>query len=174
MEMKELIARNFKQMWGTVDRGLDGLTQEELSAQPKPECNSIGWIAWHMARVEDWWVHSVLDDRSQVWQQGWARRMGMPDETRSTGAGMTPEGLSEFKTPTNEELTGYIQAVRKDTDEFIEGITAEQIDRGFETVFGRTMTMGEIFSHLFCEMNQHAGQISYVRGYLRGYQERRV
>ena len=174
MEVKEMISKNFQQMWGTVDRGLDGLTQVELSLQPQAESNSIAWIAWHMARVEDWWVHSVLDDKPQVWQQGRAAKWGMSDETRYTGAGMTPEQLGEFKTPSKEELLSYTEEVRKDTAALIDALTPERIDDEMETAFGRSMSVGEIFSHLFCEMNQHAGQISYLRGYIRGYQGRRV
>ncbi len=60
MDVKEMVGKNFTQMWATLDRGLDGLTPDELSKQPTPSGNSIGWLAWHMARIEDWWVHSVV------------------------------------------------------------------------------------------------------------------
>ena len=87
---------------------------------------------------------------------------------------MTPEQLGEFKTPSKEELLSYTEEVRKDTAALIDALTPERIDDEMETAFGRSMSVGEIFSHLFCEMNQHAGQISYLRGYIRGYQGRRV
>ena len=32
---------------------LDGLRPDELLSRPDPDANSIGWLVWHLARVQD-------------------------------------------------------------------------------------------------------------------------
>ena len=36
-----------------VDEVLDGLSDEELVHRPGPDANSIAWLIWHIARVQD-------------------------------------------------------------------------------------------------------------------------
>lgn len=168
MEVKEMAVQTFRQIWDTVDRALEGLSQEELAAPPRPECNSIGWIAWHMARVEDR-IWSALANRPQLWERGWAENMGMADET-STGGGMTPEEVAQFKTPTLEQLKSYTQGVREATTALLLSLTPERLDEEVDAFPGYKMTVGRWCTHLFCELNQHAGQVAYLRGFLRGYE----
>ena len=168
MEIKEMVSRTFGQMWATTERAMDGLTAEEIAVRPKPDSNSIGWIVWHMVRLEDMWVHTVLTGRPQLWENGWAVRMGMPPDTRNTGAGMTPEQIEAFSTPDPDLLRSYIAAVREDTAQYFDGLEETEFDREIEAFRGHKMTVGQLFSHLFCEMNQHAGQVAYLRGFIQG------
>ena len=39
---------------------LDGLTEPELRWQVGLESNTIIWLVWHMARVEDNWINGVV------------------------------------------------------------------------------------------------------------------
>ena len=39
---------------------LDGLTDPELRWQAGLESNTIIWLVWHMARVEDNWINGVV------------------------------------------------------------------------------------------------------------------
>lgn len=54
MSLIEFIRNCIDQNCGSMRRSLDGLTREELSWQPDPQCNSIGWLVWHYSRVLDW------------------------------------------------------------------------------------------------------------------------
>ena len=45
------------------------------------------WLAWHMARTEDVAVNLVVAARTQVLDDGWARRLDVG--RRDTGTGMT-------------------------------------------------------------------------------------
>ena len=42
------------------------LTPEELTWRPGPDANPIGWILWHMLRVEDMWVQFFYRPRQKV------------------------------------------------------------------------------------------------------------
>ena len=39
---------------------LDGLTQNDLDWQPRNDCNSIGWLAWHLSRKHDAQIASLM------------------------------------------------------------------------------------------------------------------
>jgi hypothetical protein len=45
---------------------LDGLTEPELRWQVGLESNTIIWLVWHMARVEDNWINGVVGERYGV------------------------------------------------------------------------------------------------------------
>ena len=173
MEARDVVVLNFDQLWGVVERVLDGMTPEELATQPTPESNSVGWIVWHMGRVEDRWMQRLAGGK-QLWEQGWAEKLGMPADPMYAGAGMTPKELAEFHTPSVEQLKSYIEAVRGRTADLMGSIRPEQLDDEIEAFGSRKMSIGQVFSHMMSELNQHAGQAAYVKGYLKGYQGRVV
>ena len=41
---------------------VDGLDAEQLSWRPGPAANSIGWLVWHLTRVQD--VHDRVGSES--------------------------------------------------------------------------------------------------------------
>ena len=50
--LKELLSKEDKLLSEIIRE----LSEDDLYWQPGPESNSIGWIIWHMARVEDMWI----------------------------------------------------------------------------------------------------------------------
>lgn len=171
MQVKDLVLQSFERTWSAWDKALEGLTDAEIAARPNRHSNSIGWIAWHMARVEDRWFHSV-EGQPQLWETGWAQKLGMPPDPSYAGGGMTPEQVDQFKTPAVQKIKDYAAATRQYTRGYIEKVTPELLDREFTTFYGRRMTVGQLFTHLFSELNQHAGQLAYLKGYFKGYQGR--
>ena len=54
-----------------------GLTAEQLAYRPTPEANTIGWLIWHLTRVQDHYI-AELFDVDQLWTTGeWAGRFGL-------------------------------------------------------------------------------------------------
>ena len=61
----------------SLRRVVDGLTPDQLAHRTAPEANPIGWLAWHLVRVQDDHVADVAG-REQVWTaDGWADRFGL-------------------------------------------------------------------------------------------------
>ena len=99
MELNELLTKQYGRVWSGTDKTLEGLSDEGLVWRPSPECNSIGWLAWHVGRVEDRWASLLLGNETQgsgyttyvddQWTREWAEAMGMPSD-RGSGAGMPP------------------------------------------------------------------------------------
>jgi hypothetical protein len=78
MDIKELITGTFEDYWARLDRALEGLTSEELAWQPQADCNPISFIAWHMARVEDRFVHHFAQGTEEVWvRNDWCTQFGL-------------------------------------------------------------------------------------------------
>jgi hypothetical protein len=68
MELKNLLKSGLESVKRTVDRTLDGLTNEEVSWHPRPDANSIGLILFHMARSEDSFINRTIQGKTQLWE----------------------------------------------------------------------------------------------------------
>jgi len=53
MEWQQLITDIYKRILQELEHALDGLTVDDLNQQPHPNCNSIGWLTWHLTRAQD-------------------------------------------------------------------------------------------------------------------------
>ena len=68
-------AQFHRPMW---DQLTDGLSERELRARPHPRANTIVWLVWHNARIEDLGVNRfVVDGRQVMDRNDWAARMGV-------------------------------------------------------------------------------------------------
>lgn len=158
-------------------RMLRDLTPEELAWRPGADANSIGFIIWHIARVEDRWLAGfAATNVSERWiRDAWAERFGLPEG--GTGVGFTREQLDDFDEhmPPIAEVLAYFDAVREDMLVYLRGLN----DADLDATPGRTpfpevgtlppdFTIGRMFRQLIGEYNQHLGQVGYLRGLQRG------
>ena len=98
MAVVEFIQRCLDQNYRPLVYCLEDLTPEELSWRPNPHCMSIGFIAWHYGRVMDMWIQERCKGVPQLWEEGWADRMGRsPADHLDNGSRFTEEQLGEFK-----------------------------------------------------------------------------
>ena len=147
---------------------VDGLIPDELAFQPDKEANSIGFILWHQARAEDSLVQGMIQQKPQVWtSEKWYQKMNLSEDPSDDGWGYTAEQVAAFPVPELKDLLSYAEAVRSRTVEFLQGMTPDRFDEVIKTPFGE-LTIGQVFSLTMCELNQHTGQIAYLRGLQRG------
>ena len=148
---------------------LDGLTSAQLHEQPGPDSNPIGWLMWHLSRVQDNHV-SAMEGSEHVWvAQLWYEQFGRDDDPGDRGRGHSSEQVAEFRSPDVETLLAYYQAVRSRTDAFLDGLGEADLDRAVPNLAGD----GTVPMHVRLEMTlvdniQHSGQIAYLRGLLKG------
>jgi uncharacterized damage-inducible protein DinB len=175
MDIKTFIEQNLDENKRRLYRTLRDLTPEELIWQPGPECNPIGLIVWHMARVEDRWLcHFAHDHRPELWiRDGWAQRLGLPEG--DTGVGYTAEQVAQFQMPPLDEVQGYFDAVREAMLTYLRDLDPSELDvapqRSPFPEIGSLpddFTIGRMFRQLIGEYNQHLGQVGYLRGMQRG------
>jgi DinB superfamily len=77
-----------------ADRVFGSLTDQQMRVRPGQGLNSLVWLLWHMARVEDVAVNLVVTPGRQVLDDGWADRIGV--RRADVGTGMTDAEVSEF------------------------------------------------------------------------------
>ena len=166
MNAKEMVVASLNQTWSYLNRSLEGLTQEDVAWKPGENCNSIAFILWHTARVEDYFFTRVLQGKTAVYEaDGWMEKLGTPPDS---GYGYTVEQLENWPAPKLEDLRGYADAVRQSTLACIEQMTPEAMlelvrpDRPPDTI-------GGMLIRICTEIALHVGQIDYIRGLRCGF-----
>jgi len=106
------------------DRIVAGLTDAQLR-QCLDHHDSIVWLLWHMARVEDFVINTCVRDVPQVLDRdSWQARLGVP--RRDIGTGMTAEQAAQFSSQVDvAAVRAYRAAVAHETRT---GLTARDFD----------------------------------------------
>ncbi|RIJ71309.1 DUF664 domain-containing protein [Nakamurella silvestris] len=158
-----LLQDTFERINELVDGITDGLSREQSAFRPDPGANSIGWLVWHLSRVQD---HQIagLTGSPQVWtEQGWDKKFDLPLDPGDTGYGHTAEQVGQVSA-TGELLAGYHRAVRVATSAYLEGLAADGLDRIVDRDWDPPVTAGVRLVSTFADCLQHCGQAGYVRG----------
>ena len=115
MDALELINLRYDAVHGGfVDDLFKGLSDEQVRQRPGG-LNSIAWLVWHLARVQDAAVSRFVDDRLQVLEEGrWNQAMRL--DRRDVGSGMTSEEVDALSAAIDiAALRGYHPAVAERT-----------------------------------------------------------
>lgn len=145
---------------------LDGLSQEQLMQRPGPESNPVGWLIWHMARMQDRGI-SVLTGEPQLWISGhWHERYGMAADPDDTGMGHDAVHVSAFTPPDAVTLLEHYDAVLESTQNYLSALDPGIIHRMVETP--PPASVGERLLAVLNGNMQHVGQAGYVRGLNEG------
>jgi uncharacterized damage-inducible protein DinB len=168
MRSPELLRYAFDQVDETLRRTLDGLDPDDLSRRPGPDANTIGWLAWHLVRVQDDHV-AELAGRDQVWTaEGWTERFGLPFDPSETGYGFDAEQVGAVRVPSVDLLVGYASAVHARTAGYLDGLSDEDLDRVVDESYDPPVTVGVRLVSVLSDDLQHLGQAAYARGLLGG------
>ena len=177
MLLRDFIEETLEDYEVRVNAAVEPLTQDEMGWRPGPDANSITFIYWHVARVEDGWTNAFCKDEAGVWvRDRWYERLGMPEG--DSGFGYSTEQLASFPEMPKDLLQSYFAAVRSETLAYLRGLS----ESDFDYVPGRTpfpeapgtvsrfrsFSIARMYRQLIGEEDQHLGQISYVRGLQRG------
>ena len=165
MECAEFITGIFTRISQVLETVLDGLTENEINQQPTPECNSIGWMVWHLTRVQDRFI-AMLSNNEQVWiTEKWYGKFGREAEAKDIGYGHRPEDLANFKVPDTKTLLDYHHAVLEKTKQYTNKLSPEELNRVIDD--SRAPTVALRLTAFISDNLQHAGQVAYLRGWLR-------
>ncbi|UQX86837.1 DinB family protein [Jatrophihabitans telluris] len=165
MNPSELLAEAFARIAPLAEHAVSGLAPEQLSWQPSPEANSIGWLVWHLARVQDDHVAEAADQQ-QVWQSGWADRFALPYSAGATGYGQSSDQVRQFRVADGQLLVDYLRAVQDATLTFVNTLSSADLDRVVDDNWDPPVTLGIRLTSVVGDDLQHAGQANYLRGLL--------
>lgn len=149
-----------------VRHAVDGLDADQLTSRPTPEANSIGWLIWHVARIQDDHVAELLG-ADQIWVGGdWARRFGLAADPSNTGYGHTAEEVAAVHPDGPDVLVGYFSAVYERTLAMLRDVSDADLDRVVDRRWDPPVTLGVRLVSVAEDNLQHVGQAAYVRGLL--------
>ena len=158
---RDLLVDSFTRVRELVVELTDGLTEEAATFRPGPEANSIGWLSWHLTRIQDDHV-AGLAGVEQAWP-AWRERFGLPFSDWATGYGQTSEEVAAVRV-TGDLLAGYHADVHALTLDYLEPITAEELARVVDTRWKPPVTASVRLVSVLGDVYQHLGQAAYVRG----------
>ena len=145
---------------------VEGLSPRQLSDPPLAGANPVGWLVWHLTRVQDHHVAELLDTE-QIWvTDDWAARCGLRPDPSNTGYGHRPADVQAVRPVSAEALLDYLAAVDARTRTMLEAVTGPELDRIVDRRWDPPVTMGVRLVSIADDSLQHAGQAAYARGLL--------
>jgi len=165
MTPAELLTDVFERILQTATAAVEDLTEEQLATRVGPEANSIAWLVWHLARVQDDHVADVAGTE-QVWTaQDFVSRFDLPFDTDAIGYGMSSEDVGHVRAEAGL-LADYVRAVHEATIAYVSTLTPDDLDRVVDERWDPPVTLGVRLVSVIGDDLQHAGQAAYVRGLL--------
>ena len=170
MEWQLLITDIFVRISQELEKVLERLTVDELNQRPRPDCNSIGWLAWHLTRSHDRNI-SEMAAEEQLWiKDKWHARFNRAPDPTDTGYGHSSEDIAAFRSCNSKTLLEYHLAVLELARDYISS-TLSETDLRRETespTLGNVATVRGRLVGIISDGLQHVGQAAYVRGLLKG------
>ena len=166
MRTVQVLQDGFGRVREVVHQVADGLTEEQLAQRVGPQANPVGWLLWHLARVQDSAV-AAMGGTPEVWTtDGWAERVAPPYAATDTGYGHSPEQVGQLRVASPDLLTGYLDAVTRATLDHLERLSDDELDRVVDEAYDPPVTAAVRLVSVLADDLQHAGQAAYVRGLL--------
>jgi hypothetical protein len=168
MDVPALLLEIYGRIPPLAQSAAKGLTADELATALAPGANTIGWLVWHLTRVQDHHVAELMDTE-QIWTTGdWAARCGLDPDPSNTGYGHDPAQVQSVRPDSPQVLLDYLDAVNRRTSAMLEGLSPDDLDRVVDRRWDPPVTMGVRLVSIADDCMQHAGQAAYVRGLLAG------
>ncbi|HWE89479.1 MAG TPA: DUF664 domain-containing protein [Pseudonocardiaceae bacterium] len=166
MAATDLLVDAFDRVREVVLGAIDGLTPDQLAWRMDGQTNSIGWLVWHLTRVQDDHVAAAADI-DQVWTaRDYVSRFALPFDRLDTGYGHTPAEVAGVRGLSGDLLAEYHEAVRRQTIEYVRGLGDRDFDRIVDRSWNPPVTLAVRLVSVISDDLQHAGQAAFVRGML--------
>lgn len=163
MDTADVLRDSFERIREQLHHVLDGLPADQLAYRPHEDANSIAWLTWHLTRVHDDHMSEIAGS-DQAWvSDGWAEKFGMAPDPRNQGTGHGPAEVAGIR-PDSALLLAYQDAVLARTNEYLETLSAEELDRIIDRRWDPPVTVGVRIVSVINDNTEHAGQAAYVRG----------
>lgn len=166
MKWQQLLIDTFERVSEGLEKALANLSQADLDRRPNPDCNSIGWLAWHLTRTQDRAMADIARE-DQIWiRDKWYAKFNRAPDASDSGFGHKLEDIAAFKSPEVESLLGYHKAVLDRSKRCLEKLSEDELGRKidhpvFPTVEARLVAV-------LLDDLEHLGQIAYLHGLFKG------
>jgi uncharacterized damage-inducible protein DinB len=166
VNVNQLLADAFGRLPDLVQAAVEDLTAEQLRTPPAPGANTVAWLVWHLTRIQDGYL-AELTDQEQVYLTGdWAKHFGLEPDPEDNGYGYTAAQVEAVQPTSAKVLVDYYQAVHSRTVEYLQSVSAGDLDRVVDEAWDPPVTLGVRLISILNDDTQHVGQAAYVRGLL--------
>lgn len=166
MDVSGLLVELYGRIPPLARRAVDGADLDTLTTVPAAHTNSIAWLVWHLARVQDHHVAELLDE-DQLWvSDGWAARFGLDPDPSNSGYGHDEVDVAAVQPDSPAALLDYLDAVQARTCGMLADLSPADLDRVVDRRWDPPVTLGVRLVSIADDDLQHAGQAAYVRGVL--------
>jgi uncharacterized damage-inducible protein DinB len=166
VNINELLIETYGRVPDLVRSAVEGLTAEQLHWAPAPGANSVGWLVWHLTRVQDHHLGEVLEQSQIYLTGGWAEQFGLKADPSDIGYGHTAAQVAGVRPANPQLLIDYYDAVHARTVEYLRGLSESDLDRVVDERWDPPVTLAVRLVSVVNDDTQHAGQAAYVRGLL--------
>jgi uncharacterized damage-inducible protein DinB len=166
MDVSSLLLELYGRIPPLAQRAVDGLAPSQLTAAPSPDANTVGWLIWHLARVQDHHVAELLGE-DQVWVGGdWASKFGLEPDPSNIGYGHDAQEMAAVQPQDGAVLLDYLEVVQRRTEAMLKNVTPTDLDRVVDRRWDPPVTLGVRLVSVADDSLQHVGQAAYLRGLL--------
>jgi uncharacterized damage-inducible protein DinB len=171
MRPSHLLIDCFDRVQSLVAGVVDELTPEELAHRVDAGANSIGWLVWHLTRIEDDHIAAAAEalgrssGTDQVWlTDGYVRRFDLPFADTATGYGQRSADAGKVAGLPASLLREYYDAVHARTVDFLVSLSDDDYDVVVDEHWDPPVTLGVRLVSVVGDTTQHVGQAAFVRG----------
>ncbi len=154
----------FGRVHEALPRVLSGLDRDALLWRPDQDANPIGWLAWHLIRVQDDHVAGLADAAQVYTAQGFAERFALPYPPEAIGYGHTSAEVGAFTLDGPGLLLDYSDAVHAMTLDVVNSLDDAGYARIVDERWNPPVTAAVRLVSVIGDITQHLGQIGYVLG----------
>lgn len=157
------MSRTLESVHTELQMSLEGMELEQIMWRPSPSSNSMAWLAWHIARLQDARA-AALANRSQIWvSDGWHAHFNLPADPANNGRSHTDDEVDAVRPESVETLSKYARAAYEFLHSEIEVLDDVNSEAELSGHSGDTTVSELVFRSIHGGL-AHVGQLMYVRG----------
>jgi uncharacterized damage-inducible protein DinB len=165
MNAADVLIDSFERVAQDAQAVLDGIDDKALTARVSPAANTIAWLLWHVARVQDDHIAGVAGTE-QIWvSEGFADRFDLPFEQDDIGYGHSTEQVGQVRASA-ELLGAYLGAVHSQSVKYLGTLSDDDLARVIDERWDPPVTLAVRLVSVVNDDAQHVGQAAYARGIL--------
>jgi len=167
LNVKWLIERNLDIINKRLLDIVKNIDSEQFLWKPTTQSNSIGFILWHIFRVEDNYIQKYIMKRDELWKRNNLYiKYNLPE--RDTGFEYTPKQVADLEVPALEDLLAYQVDVRLETLDYLRSISLEDLKFIPRPKLRPNYSVIRIFQQIMIHESEHLGQIDMLLGLKQG------
>lgn len=164
----QLLLDAFGRVHEELPQIVDRLSPADLQWRPDPDANSIGWLLWHLSRVQDDHLAALSSalgrPREQEWQD-WRGRFALPYGD-DIGYGHTSAQVGEFHLEDPQLLVSYHDAVHAMTTRVLDALSESDYEQIVDDSWDPPVTAAARLVSVVNDTTAHCGQAAYLAGML--------